>query len=182
VWLDAKNQDEVIANASVTPIVPNNWVNANLIRSIVSREKVVFSRKHPFGMNISSVFEGLVKKCFWTKPISAWNRYRYIIRAVREFLIGKKNCVRKYSLVIALSKFYDINDNITKYLDSMHFARIHRIGSIMIAFLKISRICNTILLFMSVSSRERNIFLFFYKLPMWSDEVFKTDFYFSAIY
>lgn len=27
VWRDAKNQAEVSRNSSVTPIVPNNWVN-----------------------------------------------------------------------------------------------------------------------------------------------------------
>jgi len=26
IWKDAKNQEEVIKNSSITPIVPNNWV------------------------------------------------------------------------------------------------------------------------------------------------------------
>jgi len=26
IWVDAKNQEEVIKNSSIAPIVPNNWV------------------------------------------------------------------------------------------------------------------------------------------------------------
>lgn len=33
IWKDAKNQNEVMANISVIPIVPNNWVSF-IIRNI----------------------------------------------------------------------------------------------------------------------------------------------------
>lgn len=46
IWRDAKNQNEVMANTSVIPIVPNNWVLLAAMLFYVYLMKILFDQNY----------------------------------------------------------------------------------------------------------------------------------------